>query len=189
MEKINRITHDLNHLGDNLVGSLDKTNKNISESLGKSTEDIKRTSENIITSAITINESLKTATEDIHRTSENISASAETMAETLSQASLEIKETAGNIAQSADTIAGAVKEFTTATSETISRIERSIENSVSRLVSAIEDFKSEIVGSGIKVNIARSAGSLVPQTSVMQGITTGIRDMIIPKRTKKDTKE
>ncbi len=162
-EKINAITNDLNILGDQLVNILDEANKNIAMSLEKSTEDIRETSN-------------------------NIAMSAESMAESLSQTSAEIKETAENIAKSADFIAEAVKNFTLSTTETISRFENAIERSVERLVSTIEDFKREMVQEGIKVNIAKSAISLVPrpQTGIMQGITTGIRDMIIPKRKTKD---
>jgi len=189
--KITKITSDLNSLGDSLVEILGEANKNISESLLKSTEDIRKTSENIVTSANTINDSLREATEDIRGTTENISESAESMAESLVQATGEIKETAQNIATSANSIAKAVENFTASTTNTIDRFESAIEKSIGRLVSTIEDFKNEVVNGGIKVNIAKSAGSLMPRPDggLMQGITSGIRDMIIPKRKQKDDTE
>lgn len=191
-EKINTVTHDLNSLGDNLVGILKETNRNISDSLFKSTENIKKTSDSIVSSANTINESLQSAKEDIRGTSENITASAKVMSESVTQATEEIRETARGIANSADSIVKAVDGFTTTTTNTIDRFENAIERSVERLVSTIEDFKNEIVQSGVKVNIAKSAVSLMPRPpegGIMQGITTGIRDMIIPKRKSKDKKE
>ena len=189
--KITKITSDLNSLGDSLVEIIGEANKNISESLLKSTEDIRKTSENIVTSANTINDSLREATEDIRGTTENISESAESMAESLVQATGEIKETAQNIATSANSIAKAVENFTASTTNTIDRFESAIEKSIGRLVSTIEDFKNEVVNGGIKVNIAKSAGSLMPRPDggLMQGITSGIRDMIIPKRKQKDDTE
>jgi len=115
--------------------------------------------------------SLSKSTEDIKKTSENIVSTAEI------------------IAKSADSIAHAVENFTSSTTTTINQFERAIEKSVSRLVATIEDFKNEVVQGGIKVNMARSASSLVPRPAeggIMQGITNGIRDMIIPKRKMKD---
>ena len=190
-EKITKITYDLNSLGDNLIGIISEANRNISESLIQSTDDIRKTSDNIVISANTINDSLKGATEDIRGTSENISQSAESMAESLIQVTGEIKETAQNIAKSADTIAEAVENFTGSTTNTIDRFESAIEKSISKLVSTIESFKNEIVNGGIKVNIAKSAGSLMPRPDggLMQGITSGIRDMIIPKRKPKEVTE
>ncbi|NVM30225.1 MAG: hypothetical protein HWN65_15380 [Candidatus Helarchaeota archaeon] len=191
-EKINTVTHNLNSLGDNLVGILEEANRNISDSLFKSTENIKKTSDSIVSSANTINESLQSATEDIRGTSENITASAKVMSESVTQATEEIRETAREIANGADSIVKAVDGFTTTTTNTINRFENAIERSVERLVSTIEDFKNEIVQSGVKVNIAKSAISLMPRPpegGIMQGITTGIRDMIIPKRKSKDKKE
>ncbi|HUX99378.1 MAG TPA: hypothetical protein VMV49_07475 [Candidatus Deferrimicrobium sp.] len=158
-EKINGITRDLNSLGDRLVDILGLANNNISTSLSQSTGDIKKTSE-------------------------RISESAEAITESLTQATSEIRETAENIAKSADSISDAVKDFTNSTTETIDRFEKAIETSISRLVLTIEDFKNEIVQSGIKVNIA---GSIVPRP--MQGITNGIRDMIMPKRKPKEDNE
>ena len=190
-EKITKITSDLNSLGDSLVDVLGQANKNISESLLKSTEDIRKTSDNIVTSANTINDSLREATENIRGTTEDISQSADSMAESLVQVTGEIKETAQNIATSANSIAKAVENFTASTTNTIDRFESAIEKSIGRLVSTIEDFKSEVVNGGIKVNIAKSAGSLMlrPDGGIMQGITSGIRDMIIPKRKQKDDME
>lgn len=188
-EKINTITYDLNSLGTNLVGILETANENIAGSLSKSTEDIKKTSENIILSSETISETMKTASEDIHGTSETISASAEVMKTSLLETTQGIKDTAESIAKSADSIAYAVEGFTSSTTNTINQFERAIENSVTRLIDAIEDFKKEVVQGGIKVNIAKSAGSLMPRPpegGIMQGITSGIRDMIIPKRKTKD---
>jgi len=190
-EKITKITSDLNSLGDSLVDVLGQANKNISESLLKSTEDIRKTSDNIVTSANTINDSLREATENIRGTTEDISQSADSMAESLVQVTGEIKETAQNIATSANSIAKAVENFTASTTNTIDRFESAIEKSIGRLVSTIEDFKNEVVNGGIKVNIAKSAGSLMPRPDggLMQGITSGIRDMIIPKRKQKDDTE
>jgi len=190
-EKITKITSDLNSLGDSLVDVLGQANKNISESLLKSTEDIRKTSDNIVTSANTINDSLREATENIRGTTEDISQSADSMAESLVQVTGEIKETAQNIATSANSIAKAVENFTASTTNTIDRFESAIEKSIGRLVSTIEDFKNEVVNGGIKVNIAKSAGSLMlrPDGGIMQGITSGIRDMIIPKRKQKDDME
>ena len=129
--------------------------------------------------------------EEIRETSENISASAESMAETLTQTSAEFKETAQKISQSADSIRNAVEDFTSSTSATVTQFENAIEKSVDKLVNSIEDFKNKILQNGIKVNLEGSAGSLVPrpQTGLMQGITTGIRDIIIPKRKSKDEVE
>ena len=129
--------------------------------------------------------------EEIRETSENISASADSMAETLTQTSAEFKETAQKISQSADSIRNAVEDFTSSTSATVTQFENAIEKSVDKLVNSIEDFKNKILQNGIKVNLAGSAGSLVPrpQTGLMQGITTGIRDIISPKRKSKDEVE
>ena len=129
--------------------------------------------------------------EDIRGTSENISASADSMADSLTQTSAEFKETAQKIAESADSIRNAVEDFTNTTSATITQFESAIEKSVDKLVNSIEDFKNKILQNGIKMNLAGSAGSLVPrpQTGIMQGITTGIRDIIIPKRKSKEDLE
>ncbi|MHA1129669.1 MAG: hypothetical protein ACTSQQ_02575 [Candidatus Helarchaeota archaeon] len=158
-DKVNLILQDLNSLGDDLIEVLTEANQNIANSL-------------------------KSATEDIKTTSENIAQSADSISDTLNQTALDIKTTAESISKSADSIGVAVKDFTRSTTETINRFESAIERSVERLVSTIEDFKNEIVQGGIKVNIAKSASSLMPrpQTGFMQGITSGIRDMIIPKR-------
>ena len=113
------------------------------------------------------------------------------MTEALTQTTQDIKQTAEIIAKSADSIAHAVEDFTASTTNTINQFERAIENSVSRLVATIEDFKNEVVQGGIKVNMAKSASSLVPRPpegGIMQGISNGIRDMIIPRRKVKDEK-
>ncbi len=166
-DKINTIQCDLNSLGSNLVGVLETANENITGSLSKSTEDIKKTSE-------------------------TISVSADSMSTALTETTQDIKETAEIIAKSADSIAHAVENFTSSTTNTINQFERAIEKSVTRLVATIEDFKNEVVQGGVKVNMARSASSLVPRPvegGIMQGITSGIRDMIIPKRKMKEEKE
>lgn len=188
-EKINTVTRDLNLLGDSLVGILEEANRNISESLFRSTENIKKTSDNIANSANRINESLILATDDIRGTSKTISASAESMKESLTETTQEIRATAQEITKSADSIARAVEDFTTSTTNTINRFENAIERSVNRLVSTIEDFKNEIVQGGVKVNIAKSLMPRTPEGGIMQGITNGIRDIIIPKRKSKEEKE
>ena len=157
-EKINNITHDLNFLGDQLVSILAQANQNISTSLTE-------------------------ATEDIRGSTKEISASAESMSDSLTETTQDIKETAKHIAESADSIAMAIKDFTGSTTDTISRFERAIESSVTRLVSTIEDFKNEMLQSGVKVNIAKSTLSLVPRAS---DFTSGLRDMIVPKRKSRD---
>ncbi|MHA1265814.1 MAG: hypothetical protein ACTSRS_11330 [Candidatus Helarchaeota archaeon] len=184
-DKINSIVCDLNALGNDLVGILDEANANISQSLSKSTEDIKYTTDHIVASANTMRDSLQ-------QTSEHISLSAEAMVDALSETTQNIKETAKNIAESAETIANAVENFTSSTSKTITQFENAIERAVSSLVSTINDFKTEMIQSGIKVNIARSASSLMPRPpegGIVQGITSGIRDIIIPKRKPKKEKE
>jgi len=137
------------------------------------------------------NEKINKISSDIKKTSDNIALSTNTINESLSGATEEIKETAQNIAKSAETIATAVENFTCTTTETIDRFESAIEQSIAKLVATIEDFKNEIVKGGIKVNIAKSAGSLVPRPEggLVQGITSGIRDIIIPKRKPKEESE
>lgn len=160
-DKITKITSDLNTLGDSVVDILGEANKNISDSL-------------------------KEATEDIRGTADNISQSVGVMSDSLSQATEEFKGTAQSIEKSADTITKAVETFTTTTTTTVDRFERAIEKSIDRLISTIQDFKKEMVDGGIKVNIAKSAGSLMPRPD---GVVQGLRDMIIPKRKQKDYNE